>query len=349
MILVKADNYSIEIGKLENSSFSKLLKDYSTAKKVILVDENTHDYCLEFLITQFDTLEEAEVILLPTGEENKVMEVCFQVWEAMSEYTISRDDLIINLGGGVVTDMGGFIASIYKRGVNFVHIPTSLLGMVDASIGGKAGVDLGSYKNQLGVFSNPLVVYVDARFLSTLPEDELNNGKAEMLKHGFIANKSHWEALLKSNLKITEAIIIESIRIKNEIVLSDPKEKDKRKLLNFGHTVGHALEGYFLYQSKIAHGRAVAWGMLVEATIAKNLNLLSQKELDELKDIITTNYEPLTIEKDDIDSIFQLMKQDKKNRENQIRCVLPTEIGKGKWDVVIQLEDFQTAITSLTK
>src|SRR5690606_12666250 len=146
-----------------------LTNDYTNSKKVILVDENTHDACLEYLLTAFDGLEDAEVMLLPAGEENKVMEVCFQVWEALSEYGVGRQDLIINLGGGVVTDMGGFIASLYKRGVDFINIPTSLLAMVDASVGGKTGIDLGMYKNQLGVFANPKRVFVDLGFLNTLP------------------------------------------------------------------------------------------------------------------------------------------------------------------------------------
>src|SRR5690606_19825507 len=160
-----------------------LTNDYTNSKKVILVDENTHDACLEYLLTAFDGLEDAEVMLLPAGEENKVMEVCFQVWEAMSEYGVGRRDLIINLGGGVVTDMGGFIASVYKRGVDFINIPTTLLGMVDASIGGKTGIDLGPLKNQLGVFSNPKAIYVDVTFLETLETKDVVNGYAEMLKH----------------------------------------------------------------------------------------------------------------------------------------------------------------------
>ena len=240
---------AIEIGSIIESSFGKLLEEkYSNARKIILVDENTHDHCLEYLITSYSVLEEAEVMLLPVGEENKVMEVCFQVWEAFSEYKIVRSDVVINLGGGVVTDMGGFIASIYKRGLDFIHIPTSLLGMVDASIGGKTGIDLGSYKNQLGVFRDPVAVYIDPSFLQTLPGIELVSGYAEMIKHTLIADKEHWKLLhqldpirlLQTN-HYTE-MIERSVEIKAGIVNNDPVEKGRRKILNFGHTIGHAIE-----------------------------------------------------------------------------------------------------------
>jgi 3-dehydroquinate synthase len=174
-------NYFIEIGDITQSSLETYIaKYYQQSKVVIIVDENTHDCCLEYLLTSFDFLKEAEVVLLPAGEENKVMEVCFQVWEALTEYGIGRNDLILNLGGGVVTDMGGFIASIYKRGIDFIHIPTSLLGMVDASIGGKTGIDLGVYKNQLGVFNQPKAIFIDPIFLATLSDNEKRNGYAEM-------------------------------------------------------------------------------------------------------------------------------------------------------------------------
>ena len=194
---IQANNYIVEIGNLTKSSFQNLLSSkYINSKKVILVDENTHDFCLEYLLTTFDELKEAEVMLLPVGEENKVMEVCFQVWEALSEYKIGRKDVIINLGGGVVSDMGGFIASIYKRGIDFINIPTTLLSMVDASIGGKTGIDLGRHKNQLGTFTDPIAIYIDVLFLQTLPQTEILNGYAEMLKHALIFDEAYWNELI---------------------------------------------------------------------------------------------------------------------------------------------------------
>lgn len=335
--IIESTTYNIEFGQLEESSFIDLLKTYEGAKKIIFVDENTHDNCLEFLITQFDELTEAEVILLPSGEENKVMEVCFQVWQAMTDYKIGRSDLVINLGGGVVSDMGGFIASIFKRGVNFVNIPTSLLAMVDASVGGKTGIDLGPFKNQLGVFANPLAVYIDHRFLSTLPQEEWINGYAEMLKHGVIASRKHWDAIAaKSPVEIKLEDIYESVRIKNQIILNDPKENGERKLLNFGHTVGHALEGYFLETNqKIPHGLAVAWGMIVESQLSSNQGLMKEPDFFELLKVINSNFPPLPDLKEIQEHLVELMRQDKKNKDGRINFVLPIEIGEAKIDQFI--------------
>ena len=181
MVKIESKDSIIEIGSLLSSSLSEVLSKYKNHNIIIVVDSNTHDACLEYLITTFPGLEKAEIILLPNGEENKVMEVCMQVWNAFTEYGFGRRDLVLNVGGGVVTDMGGFIASVFKRGMDFIHIPTSLLGMVDAAVGGKNGIDLGPYKNQLGTIEKPKNVYVDTAFLSTLPEQEFYNGYAEML------------------------------------------------------------------------------------------------------------------------------------------------------------------------
>ena len=338
---IEATTYQIEFGKLEETSFSKLLQSFSQSKKVIIVDENTHDCCLEFLITQFDELTDAEIILLPAGEENKVMEVCFQVWQALSEYKIGRNDLIINLGGGVVTDMGGFIAALFKRGVKFVNIPTSLLAMVDASVGGKTGIDLGAYKNQIGVFANPTAVYIDHRFLSSLPEAEWVNGYAEMLKHGIIGSKSHWDNLISLQpTEVTQTLIYESVAIKNEIVRSDPTEKNNRKLLNLGHTIGHALEGYLLTtDQKIPHGIAVAWGILFESKIAVAKNILPPEIYVEIEREILAKFPPPPDLKPIATTIFELMLNDKKNDHNRVKCVLPTQIGHATIDMEIDLHD----------
>lgn len=341
---IQATDYTIEVGSLVDSSFVHLLtNEYADSKKVILVDENTHDECLEYLLTAFDGLEEAEVMLLPEGEENKVMEVCFQVWEAFGEYGVGRRDLVINLGGGVVTDMGGFIASIYKRGVDFINIPTSLLGMVDASVGGKTGIDMGMYKNQLGVFANPKRVFVDLGFLNTLPSMELANGYAEMIKHGLIADNMHWNNIKNLNPREDEwnsDWIIESIKIKNDIVISDPFEKDLRKKLNFGHTFGHAFEGMSLgWENPIPHGHAVALGMIAEAFISKERNLLSNEAFEEIKETITTRFEMMSFSEEVVSPLFELMQNDKKNFDQKIKCVLLTAIGESIIDQEITEED----------
>lgn len=333
---------SIEIGSILSSSFPQLLEQkYADSRKIILVDENTHDHCLEYLITSFPELQEAEVMLLPVGEENKVMEVCFQVWEAMSEYGVVRSDVIINLGGGVVTDMGGFIASLYKRGIDFMNIPTSLLGMVDAAVGGKNGIDLGKYKNQLGVFNHPVAVFVDPGFLQTLPESELIGGYAEMIKHALIADKEHWKLLHQLDpVKLLHAshyelLISRSVEIKVGVVTADPRESGMRKVLNFGHTIGHAIEGYFIGIEPVSHGHAVAIGMMAEAYISFKRDYISQRDLLDITNYLTQIYDHIPMQEEDKNNILELLHNDKKNSRDAIRCALLQGIGHCSYDETI--------------
>lgn len=347
---IAANTYSIEFGSLIDSNFSKILQEsYSNSKKLIFVDENTHEYCLEYVITNFQELENAEVILLPVGEENKVMEVCFQVWEALSEYKISRNDLVINLGGGVVSDMGGFIASIYKRGIDFINIPTTLLAMVDASVGGKTGIDLGRYKNQLGLFSNPKAIFVDTTFLQTLPLEEKKNALAEMFKHGLIADKEHWKNIQKINLSdLNLEDIYRSVEIKNQIVLQDPKEANERKKLNFGHTFGHAFEGFLLHSaSKIAHGHAVALGMICESFVSFKKGLLSESKLNEIIVVLKNQFDLIAFIEKDYAELYELMLQDKKNTQQKVKCVLLTDIGEALVDQELSFEEICEGFTYL--
>lgn len=353
MINFYSENFSIEVGSILDSTFNDtILKKYADQKIVIIVDENTHDYCLEYFITTFDTLKDAEVMLLPEGEENKVMEVCFQVWQALSEYQVGRKDLVINLGGGVVTDMGGFIAAIYKRGIDFVNIPTTLLGMVDASIGGKTGIDLGAFKNQLGVFKHPIKTFVDPIFLGTLPDEELLNGYAEMLKHGLIRSRAQWNKLKQINsleeLKNIN-LIQDSIKIKFDIVNQDPLEKGERKLLNYGHTIGHAIEGYLLDKEPIGHGLAVAIGMVAEAYLSFKRNLLNKADYFEIEMVITEKFPMIKFSDNDIREIVLLTRNDKKNESNSINCTLLKEIGDAKIDCVVTEDEISEAIKYLNK
>ncbi len=352
MNLFTSNAFTIEVGSIIDSSLNELLTTYAQSKIVIIVDENTHDYCLEYLLTSFDSLKEAEVMLLPVGEENKVMEVCFQVWQALTDYQVGRKDLVINLGGGVVTDMGGFIASIYKRGIDFIHIPTSLLGMVDASIGGKVGIDLGPYKNQLGVFSHPKKIYIDTIFLGTLPEEELLNGFAEMLKHALINDKSQWEKLKKTpsiDQLIDEKIIIDSIKVKFDLVEKDPLEKNVRKKLNFGHTIGHAIEGYFIDTTPISHGHAVAIGMLAESFISMKQQRLKSEVFYDIELFLTTKFPMIQLDEDAIKEIIQIAKNDKKNESGRIFCALLNEIGECSIDNEIQENEIADALFYLNK
>ena len=350
MKIIQSLSTQIEIGDITKSSFGNVIELYSNANIIIIVDENTHDYCLEFLMTNFSVLANAEIILLPVGEENKVMEVCFQVWETFTEFNFSRKDLVINLGGGIVTDMGGFIASIFKRGMNFLHIPTSLLGMVDASIGGKNGVDLAGFKNQLGVFNDPSHIFIDVSFLYTLPERELYNGYAEMLKHGLIADEKLWKDLIsvKSDDELMdEKLIYRTIKVKLDIVKVDPKEQNVRMKLNFGHTIGHALESHFLSSTAIPHGHAVALGICGEAYLSFKKKKISSEEFHQIEDVIVRNFPMIQLTDEDVIDVIERMKNDKKNHSGGIYFVLLEGIGDAITNVKIKEKEVGEALFHL--
>lgn len=325
----------IRFGNLKDSGFNALLSSprYAQSKKIIITDENVFDLWMEDFITSFEALSEAEIIQLPPGEENKVLDICNHVWSALSEYEIGRNDLIINLGGGVITDMGGFIAATFKRGLSFINIPTTLLSQVDASVGGKTGIDLGPYKNQIGVFADPDYVFIDSRYLATLPNVELDSGFAEMLKHGLIADANYWNALKSVDPKIIPAGLLETIHqsvlIKRKIVTEDHLEQGQRKNLNFGHTIGHALEGFCLSNNKpIPHGFAVAWGMIAESFISCEMGLIDTNLFEDINTTIRSRYTHLNISIADIAQIKPLLLNDKKNVNGSISFTLLTDIGQ---------------------
>ncbi|HLG03452.1 MAG TPA: 3-dehydroquinate synthase family protein, partial [Bacteroidia bacterium] len=270
---VALPSYSIHIGDSALEQLAAFLKKRRFSGCFILVDENTLQFCLPQLVGQVQMLAGAEVIELESGEKNKTVEVCSQVWSVLSELGADRQSLLINLGGGVITDMGGFIGGTYQRGISFVHVPTTLLAQADASIGGKTGVDLEGLKNQVGVFADPAGLFIYPPFLRTLPEREIRSGFAEILKHGLIADAGYWNRLKEidpSNHQSWTPIILQSVRIKSGIAGEDPHDDGRRKILNFGHTVGHAIESLFLEEGQVSilHGEAVAAGMICEAFIS---------------------------------------------------------------------------------
>ena len=347
MKYIDTHNCRLEIGDITDSSLEeKLATQYGNAKKVIIVDENTHVNCLEYMLTNFTGLNEAEVILLPAGEDNKQLSIVGSVWEALTEYGVSRYDVIINLGGGMITDLGGFIASCYKRGLDFINIPTTLLSMVDASIGGKTGVNLGHFKNQIGVFSDPIAVYIDPVFLSTLPGYELLSGYAEMLKHGLIQSSELFESVVKSMREdeIPGLDLIEAcIRVKHEVVSDDPTEKGKRKILNLGHTIGHVLEGHYMNRLPLTHGHCVAIGIMMEAYIAYRREMLSQADFRKIQEAVFEFYELPAYSNDEIGEMVAMLYNDKKNANGSILCVLLSEIGKCSYDIEVPESQFVEA------
>ncbi|MDG1428467.1 MAG: 3-dehydroquinate synthase [Crocinitomicaceae bacterium] len=332
---ISANDYELEIGSILDSSFASLLDKYSDVKKIIVSDDNTSEHCVPFLISNYDGLAEAEVVILPAGEENKSLAIVANVWELLTEYGLGRHDLIINVGGGVVTDMGGFIASCYKRGMQFINIPTSLLSMVDASIGGKTGVNLDHYKNQIGVFNDPEAVYIDPIFLSTLESNELLSGYAEMIKHGLIHSTDLFNKVIEQldiPFELELELLKESIQVKNEVVKRDPLEGGERKILNFGHTIGHVIEGFMLGSEGMTHGHAVGIGMVFEAYLSTKKGKLSQEEFKTIESAILDVFPVPTFSNDDIQSMTALLTNDKKNKGGKILCCLLEKIGECTFD-----------------
>ena len=321
----------IAILDVDFSQLNKFLTTLKPTQLLILVDENTHEHCLPILLGNLETEIPFEIIEIEAGEELKTLETAAQLWEILTEFETDRKALMINLGGGVITDMGGFIASTYKRGIPFINIPTTLLGMCDASIGGKTGIDHQFLKNIIGTFAQPEQIFVFPEFLKTLPFEELRSGFAEMLKHGLIGDEKHWNDLISIKDLSSESIfpfIETSMQIKQNVVEQDFTEQNIRKTLNFGHTIGHAIESLFLLKGKpIMHGEAVALGMVCETRISMLEGLISQETANDIISHIRKFYPLLDISKFSLEEILNLMKNDKKNSFGNINFSLLTGIG----------------------
>ncbi|MEM6722157.1 MAG: 3-dehydroquinate synthase [Bacteroidota bacterium] len=330
---IQAANYLVHFNANCYTNFNKHLADLNYSKIFVLVDSNTHEFCLSYFMSNLQTETPVEVIEIASGEIHKNIETCTGVWNVLSELDADRKSLLINVGGGVVTDLGGFVASTFKRGISYINVPTSLLSMVDASVGGKTGVDLGTLKNQIGVINIPEMVLIDTSFLNTLPANEMRSGLAEMLKHGLIYDEAYWKKMIDlSNftIKDLDQLIYDSVVIKNKVVTEDPKENGQRKILNYGHTLGHAIESYLLtHETKNAllHGEAIAVGMVLESFISSKQEDFPQEKLAEIKQVILDMYGKVSFESSDYESIIELMKYDKKNSHGNINFVLLNDIG----------------------
>lgn len=346
---ITAKGYNVEFSNKQYLILNNFVKNNQYSYVIILVDSNTEKLCLHQFLSQFSTENPLEIISINAGELHKHIETCSGVWEALSELGADRKSLLINLGGGVVTDLGGFVASTFKRGIDFINIPTTLLSMVDASVGGKTGVDLGALKNQVGVIVNPKMVLIDSQYLNTLPSEEYRSGYAEMLKHGLIHDKTFWDKL--SNYKKISSdeikeLIYHSVGIKNQVVLKDPNEYGIRKTLNFGHTLGHAIESFCLTHSEkntLLHGEAIAIGMILEAYLSTQLTGLSSDQCNNIKEVFNSIYPKVDFNKKNIDAILDLLQYDKKNSHGKIKFVLLEAIGKTVIDVEVPDELFSKA------
>tara|TARA_R100000935_G_C2826721_1_gene162722 strand:+ start:62 stop:1132 length:1071 start_codon:yes stop_codon:yes gene_type:complete len=317
-------------------NFLNYLDNREKSKVFILVDTNTKQQCLPYFLSKCESLQSPEIITIPDGEKFKNITTCVNVWEMLAAKNADRKSVIINLGGGVVTDLGGFVASTYKRGIPFIYIPTTLLAMVDASVGGKNGVDLGYIKNQIGVVNLPDLVVIDPKFLQTLPQEHIFSGFAEMLKHGLIYSETYWDKLKNIDFNDSEMVtelIKESVVIKNKIVKQDPLEQNIRKTLNFGHTLGHAIESYSLEsksRNTLLHGEAIAIGMILESYIATKLLNFPETQLKDVSKTIFRYFKKVKFSEKDISEIINLLAHDKKNFKGAVLFVLLTKISEPK-------------------
>ncbi len=330
------------------SQLTDYVAQQNPSKIFFLCDENTHEHCIPTLLANLETTIPFEILEIEAGEEMKNINTTVQLWEVLSEFETDRKALMINVGGGVITDLGGFIASTYKRGIKFVNVPTSLLGMCDASIGGKTGIDHQFLKNIIGTFALPEQIFVYPKFLETLSYIELRSGFAEMLKHGLIADAKHWENLTNLNEITPESVgphIETSMKIKQNVVEVDFKEQNIRKTLNFGHTIGHAIESLFLQNANIIpHGEAVAAGMICETHLAFLEGLIDETTSINIITKIRQYYPQLPITNFSNETMIRLMQNDKKNEEGKINFSLINGIGTCLFDYKCSEENINLSL-----
>ncbi len=335
--MVQYGDCPIHIGK---GAFKKLkdhLKNRQNKKYgiFILVDENTGKYCLPVLLNQVSLLKNAEIIEIESGEEHKNINTCIALWNILSGKNVNRDAVLINLGGGLISDLGGFVATTFKRGIEFINIPTTVLAQADAATGGKTGVDLNLHKNEIGVFKLPSMVIIYPDFLKTLSRRDFFSGFAEIIKHALIADANYWKKIRQAQRTDEKGmlnVIRQSIVIKSTIVEKDPLEKGLRKILNFGHTIGHALESHFLGKPgvRLLHGEAVAAGIICESYISYQAKKISQVELNQITSFICSLYKHIPFKRKEEKKLIQFMQHDKKNRGADINFTLLAAIGKAE-------------------
>ncbi len=322
-------NYSIYVGD-ELQQVPHLLEQAKSSNAVLLVDQNTAEHCLPKLQAVLP-FQANQILTIPPGEEYKNLATSKAIWDHLQLNQADRKSVLINLGGGVVGDMGGFCASTYMRGIPFIQIPTTLLAQVDASIGGKVAIDYGTIKNLIGSFTDPLAVIVDPQFLETLPPRELRSGFAEVIKHALIRDINLWHVLLAESRYENldwQTMILRSIEIKKKVVENDPYERGERKILNFGHTIGHAIESVMLPSThKLLHGEAIAIGMIAEAYLSQKKSSLSKDHLAEISQYLQRVFNKVELPVELEEEMLERMHLDKKNEGGRINFTLLKTIG----------------------
>lgn len=320
-------------------------EEWQCAKYTILLDENTFQHCLPQLISRVEALQEAEFIEVPVGEECKSLEVAAQVWQTLMESEADRNEVIVNLGGGCVCDLGGYVAAGYKRGIRYVNVPTTLLSMVDASIGGKTAINFGGLKNSIGHFYPSVLTVIDPVFLDTLPREEILNGQMEMVKTAAVTDPMLFNELIASadNFQLKKVV-----RTKARVVKADPYDHSIRKILNFGHTFGHAIEVY----RGLPHGIAVGIGMQAAMYLSVKKTGLPEEIYNAYsqwlkKQLFSINSHLLSFNLKEIELMLPLMRQDKKNASSSVRCVLLQDLGAAMIDVEVSDNEIRDALLKL--
>ncbi len=329
MFTLHLHDYDIYTGEVLDS-LSGFIGSSHYSKTGVLTDENCFEHCWPLLESYLP--KNTTIIKIQSGEDHKNISTCEYIWGKMMESGLDRHSLLVNLGGGVIGDMGGFCAATFLRGIDFIQVPTTLLSMADASIGGKLGIDFQYVKNSIGVFANPKAVFMHTPFLKTLPEGELRSGNAEIIKHALIRDAGLWMELRNQDaldIRGLDEILQRSLIVKKDIVELDPYEQNTRKALNFGHTIGHALESYALQIGKpLKHGEAVALGMIAECWLSSQVLGLPGSDLNEIAQFIKRFYPSFEVAASHHDSILALMRKDKKNRAGKINCTLINPVGE---------------------
>ena len=318
-------------------------KKYSNL--AVLVDEHTLVHCYPIVK---DQLPDHFLITVKSGEEQKTLETCVLIWQAMTIRALDRHACLLVFGGGVLGDMGGFCAATYKRGIDFILIPTTLLAQVDASIGGKLGIDFSTFKNHIGVFQQPALTLLHAGFLKTLPKEELRSGYAEVIKHTLISDRTMWNIISQQSLEGQrwDDLLKHSVEFKARVTTEDPREKGLRKILNAGHTIGHAVESYLLGKGqRVLHGEAIAIGLIAECFLAKERMMLSEDDFKSICSYIVKIFGKVNMGNSAIEDSAKLTVQDKKNKGNKILCVLLKGIGEAEWDCEISQDEVKRALS----
>ena len=341
------DQQRVVISQHLEQSLSQALADCSYDRLFVLVDETTKRCCLPTLTSSISHFtSDINVITIGATDQYKTLDTLSHVWSELQRMGATRHSLMINLGGGMVTDLGGFAASTFKRGIHYINIPTTLLSMVDASVGGKTGINFGGLKNEIGVFNNADCVILDTEFLKTLDQENILSGYAEMLKHGLIDCEEHWAEILVSldTLDHLENLVKRSVAIKQHIVTEDPTEKGLRKALNLGHTAGHAFESLALERTPILHGYAVAYGLVVELYLSCVKTGFPTDKMRQTVQFIKEHYGKMTITCDDYPHLLELMHHDKKNEGSAINFTLLAGIGDLRINQTATEEEIKEAL-----